>query len=159
MLNWVKFIVAFLVILSSVIIVIVFYNAEQPFSFAKKAATKLAVESGQLAVVRSAEIYNGTVASVTVFGSDKDGKAKAIFVTESEKGDYKEVLLSDGISADNAVATVKKEMEVQKVLHVTLGMETEGPVWEVAFKNNSGKLNYVYIFFENGQWWKRILNL
>ena len=54
---------------------------------------------------------------------------------------------------------LKKNLHVEKILHVTLGMEEDDPVWEVAFKSENGKLNYVYVFFENGQWWKRILNL
>ena len=67
--------------------------------------------------------------------------------------------LADGISAEQAVANVKQELNVKKILHVTLGLEVEGPVWEVAFTSDNGKLNYVYVFFDTGQWWKRILNL
>ena len=62
-------------------------------------------------------------------------------------------------TADEAVQTVEEELDVNKVLHVSLGMEEVGPVWEVAFKSENGKLNYVYVLFENGHWWKRILNL
>ena len=34
-----------------------------------------------------------------------------------------------------------------------------GAVWEIIYLNDADKLNYVYILFEDGQWWKRILNL
>lgn len=40
-----------------------------------------------------------------------------------------------------------------------LGYEEVGPVWEITYTNSDDKLNYVYIIFEDGQWWKRILNL
>ncbi|MEK4715389.1 MULTISPECIES: DUF5590 domain-containing protein [unclassified Sporosarcina] len=159
MLNWIKFIVVFLIMLTSVITVMVLVNAEKPFSAAKKAAIESAVQSGQLASVSSADVFNGTIPTVTVFGVDADGKEKAVFVDENSKDGFKEVKLTDGISAEKAVANVKKELDVKKVLHVKLGQEEEGPVWEVAFKSDNGKLNYVYVFFENGQWWKRILNL
>ncbi|NYF24529.1 DUF5590 domain-containing protein [Sporosarcina sp. JAI121] len=159
MLNWIKFIVVFLLLLTSVITVTVLYNADKPFSSAEKTATKSAIQSGQLVSASSATIFHGTVPVVTVFGVDGDGIEKAVFVDEKSKDGYKEVKLSEGISAKKAVANVKKELDVKKVLHVTLGLEEEGPVWEVAFKSNSGKLNYVYVFFEDGQWWKRILNL
>ena len=96
---------------------------------------------------------------MTVFGVDEDGEEKAVFVDEKSKDGFKEVKLTDGITAEKAVANVKKELDVKKILHVKLGLEEEGPVWEVAFKSENGKLNYVYVFFENGQWWKRILNL
>lgn len=159
MLNWIKFIVVFLLMLTSVITVAVLVNANKPFSAAKKAAIESAIQSGQLASVSSADVFNGTVPTVTVFGVDEDGKEKAIFVDENSKDGFKEVKLTDGISAEKAVANVKKELDVEKILHVKLGLEEEGPVWEVAFKSDNGKLNYVYVFFENGQWWKRILNL
>ena len=159
MLNWIKFIVVFLLMLTSVITVMVLVNAEKPFSAAKKAAIESAIQSGQLASVSSADVFNGTVPTVTVLGVDADGTKKAVFVDENSKDGFKEVKLTDGISAEKAVANVKKELDVKKVLHVKLGLEEEGPVWEVAFKSDNGKLNYVYVFFENGQWWKRILNL
>ena len=159
MLNWIKFIVVFLLTLTSVITVAVLVNAEKPFSAAKKTASEFAIQSGQLVSVNSADVFNGTVPTVTVFGVDGDGKEKAVFVDEKSKDGFKEVKLTDGISAKKAVANVKKELDVKKILHVKLGLEEEGPVWEVAFKSDNGKLNYVYVFFENGQWWKRILNL
>jgi uncharacterized protein YpmB len=159
MLNWIKFIVVFLLMLTSVITVTVLYNADRPFSAAKKTAIESAIQSGQLVSASSVEIFNGTVPMITVFGVDVDGKEKAVFVDEKSKDGFKEVKLTDGISAEKAVANVKKELNVKKVLHVKLGLEEEGPVWEVAFKSDNGKLNYVYVFFEYGQWWKRILNL
>lgn len=159
MLNWIKFIVVFLFTLTSVITVTVLYNADKPSSSVKKAAIESAIKSGQLVSASTVEIFNGTVPAVTVYGVDEDGKKKAVFVDEKSKDGFKEVKLADGISAEKAVANVKKELDVKKVLHVKLGLEEKGPVWEVAFKSDNGKLNYVYVFFENGQWWKRILNL
>ena len=159
MLNWIKFIVVFLLILTSVITVAVFYNADKPFSSAEKTAIESAIQSKQLISTTSADIFNGTVSMVTVFGLDADGNEKAVFVDGTSKDGFKEVKLADGITAEKAVANVKKELDVKKILHVKLGLEEEGPVWEVAFKSENEKLNYVYVFFKNGQWWKRILNL
>jgi uncharacterized protein YpmB len=159
MLNWIKFIVVFLFVLISFIIVTVLYNADKPFSSAEKTAIESAIQSKQLISTSSAAIFNGTVPMVTVFGLDADGNEKAVFVDGKSKAGFKEVKLADGITAKKAVANVRKELDVKKVLHVKLGLEEEGPVWEIAFKSENGKLNYVYVFFENGQWWKRILNL
>lgn len=159
MLNWIKFIVVFLLTLTTVISVMVLYNANKPVSVAKKAAIEAALASGQLASVSSAEIFNGTTSFVTVYGKGEEGKEKAVFVNGSTEDDFQEVLMADGISAEQAVENVKQELNVKTILHVALGMEEKGPVWEVTFKGDNGKLNYVYVFFEDGQWWKRILNL
>lgn len=159
MMNWVKFIAAFLLALSLVIIVIVFYNANKPFSTAQQDAETAALKTGALQSVEHSEIYNGTVSMVTVFGKDDEGNEKAVFI-EGKTGEIiDEVAMKDGIEAHAAIKTVKAELQVEKILHVTLGLEEGHPVWEVAFKGDNGKLNYVYVFFENGEWWKRILNL
>lgn len=159
MMNWIKFIAAFLLALSLIITVIVFYNANEPFSAAHQKAEADALKSGKLKSVERTEIYNGTLSMVTVFGKDDEGNEKAIFI-EGKSGDIlDEVAMVDGIDSQAAIETVKAELSVEKILHVALGLEDGHPVWEVAFKGENGKLNYVYVFFENGEWWKRILNL
>ncbi len=159
MLNWIKFIVIFILALTSVITVTVLFSADKPLSSAKKTAIEAVLKSGQLVSTSSAELYNGTVSVVTVYGVDEDGVEKAVFVDGKAEDGFEEVTLADGISAEKAVANVKEELDVKKILHAKLGVEEEGPVWEVAFTSDNGKLNYVYVFFDNGQWWKRILNL
>ncbi|MFS0576766.1 hypothetical protein AB1K83_14090 [Sporosarcina sp. 179-K 3D1 HS] len=159
MLNWIKFITTFLLALTVVIAIIVLYNANKPFTQAEQAAIESVMGTGQLKDVQRADTYQGSAAWVTVRGVDGEGVEKAVFVGPQAEEAYKEVKLAEGISADTAIETVKKELDVKKVLHTALGMEEIGPVWEVAFTSADGKLNYVYVQFENGQWWKRILNL
>ena len=159
MLNWIKFITVFLIALTTVIVVTVFYNANKPLATMTDNASEAAINSGQIASVDTVQPYNGTESYVTVFGLDDDGEKIAVFVDGKSEEDFKTVKVADGITADEAVETVKKELAVEKVLHVSLGIEEAGPVWEVAFKSENDKLNYVYVHFESGQWWKRILNL
>ena len=72
----------------------------------------------------------------------------------------KEVIeLSKGVTEKEAIKIATEGQKVKKVLHVHLGIEKPGPVWEVAFENNRDELNYVYVVFETGQWWKKITNL
>jgi uncharacterized protein YpmB len=67
--------------------------------------------------------------------------------------------LQDGITREKALSVIDDEKDVKKVLHTKLGYEEAGVVWEITYTNNADNLNYVYILFEDGQWWKRILNL
>ena len=159
MLNWIKFITVFLFALTTVIIVAIFLNANKPIASVKTTAIEKALNSEQLVYAEYAQPYNGIQSFITVFGEDKDGAKKAVFIDVSKMKAFEEVKLEDGISSEEAVEKVNEELDVTKVLHVRLGMEEVGPVWEVAFKNANGKLSYVYVLFENGQWWKRILNL
>ena len=50
---------------------------------------------------------------MTVFGVDKDGRRNAVFVDEQLEGDFEEVMLADGISAEKAIANVQTGIESQ----------------------------------------------
>lgn len=159
MMNWIKFIAAFLLALTLVITVLVFYNANKPFSTVTDKAEADVLANGQLKAVDYSEVYNGTKAMVIVYGLDEEGIEKAVFIDEKTGEVLNDVAISKGVTSDVAIKTVRSELKVDKILHVKLGLEEDVPIWEVAFKSENGKLNYVYVFFESGEWWKRILNL
>lgn len=158
--NWLIFGVVFLLSLSLVISVLVLWKANGPFQDIEQKAEELALDTKSLAIVSESYVYNGNKPYVTVFGTDEYGKEKAIFVPISlEKNAIQEVFLQEGISEQQALKLFQKETSVKKVLHTKLGYEEPGAVWEITYKSESGSLNYVYLLFEDGQWWKRILNL
>lgn len=159
MLNWIKFLTVFLFALTTVLTLIVFYNAYKPITAANSEAAEKAIQSGKLESINAVQVYNGTKPYVTVFGVNQKGEEIAVFVDDASPDTYSEVKLKDGLTAKQAEQLVKEEMQVDKLLHVSLGIEEEGPVWEVAFKNKDDKLNYVYLLFEDGHVWKKILNL
>lgn len=159
MLNWIKFLAVFLLSLTLIIVITIFYNAYKPISAANSAAVDKAIQSGKVLSVKDSQVFNGTQPLVTVFGKNEAGEEVAVFVDETSDGEYKEVRLKDGIDKKKAEQLVRDGMEVDKILHVSLGIEEIGPVWEVAFKNKNDKLNYVYLLFEDGHLWKKILNL
>ncbi len=158
--NWVIFIVLFILSMSLVISILVLSQAMKPIKDIEIQAEELAVSSNSLSVITDSYIYNGNKPYITVFGEDEDGNEKAIFVPISlEENSIQEVYLQDGISREEALSFIENEREVKKILHTKLGYEDAGVVWEITYTNNADKLNYVYIMFEDGQWWKRILNL
>ncbi|SOC19882.1 uncharacterized protein YpmB [Ureibacillus xyleni] len=158
--NWVIFISVFLLSLSLVISILVIWKADTPFNKIEKQAEELAISSGKLSKITDSYVYNGNKPYVTVFGEDEDGKEKALFVPISlEENSIQEIFLQDGITKEQALSVLNNEEKVKKILHTKLGYEEVGPVWEITYMNESEKLNYVYIVFEDGEWWKRILNL
>ncbi len=161
MVNWIKFFIIFLFTLTLALTSFVFYKAYEPASSLKENATSKVLDAGLLAEVDRAEVYNGTTSLTVVFGKDDNDVAKAVFVNEKAKTekDLKVLVLKKGITAKQALTSVKQEMDVNKLIHVKLGMEDDAAVWEVVFKNEANKLNYVYVSFSDGQWQKRILNL
>ncbi|HWL12415.1 MAG TPA: DUF5590 domain-containing protein [Ureibacillus sp.] len=158
--NWIIFISVFIVSLALVISILVIWKSDEPFDEIEEKAEKLAISSNSLAVVSDSYVYNGNKPYVTVFGEDEDGNEKAVFVPISlEEKSIQEVLLKDGVTKEQALSVLNSEEKVNEVLHVKLGYEEVGAVWEITYTSGNEKLNYVYIIFEDGQWWKRILNL
>ncbi|MEG0472515.1 MAG: DUF5590 domain-containing protein, partial [Solibacillus sp.] len=135
-------------------------KANAPFNKIEQKAEELALDSKALAVVSESYVYNGNKPYITVFGVDEYGKEKAIFVPMSlQENSIQEVFLQDGLTEQEALTVFTNETSVKKVLHTKLGFEEPGAVWEITYMSESGSLNYVYLLFEDGQWWKRILNL
>lgn len=161
MVNWIKFFSVFLFALVLVSLSFVFYKAYQPASDLKQDAKQKVLEAGLLQETERAEVYNGNDALTVVYGKDEKGVQKAVFVKEKAKPDeeMKVVVLEKGVTAKKALASVKQEMDVNKLLHVKLGIENDAAVWEVAFKDKANKLNYVYVKFNDGKWQKKVLNL
>lgn len=158
--NWIIFISIFLISLAIVISSIVLIQARAPYKNAEQLAEETAIDEGHLAAVTNSYVYRGLSSNMTVIGEDGKGNKKAVFIYEKDSEKEPSVLsFKDGISGSEATKLVEKELDVKELLHVRLGMEEVGPVWEVSFIGKNDKLNYVYILFENGNWWKRILNL
>lgn len=158
--NWIIFSVIFILSLSLVISVFVFWKADKPFKEIEQKAENFTLDTKALAVVKDSYVYNGNKPYVTVFGIDEYGKEKAIFVPMSlDENSMQEVFLADGITKQQALTKFRNDTAVKEILHTKLGFEQPGAVWEITYISESGSLNYVYLLFEDGQWWKRILNL
>lgn len=158
--KWITFIVVFILSLTICISLFVLWQAGKPFSNEKELAKEIALRENKLAQVSSAEVYSGTQSFVTVIGIDENGDDKAVFIPNSDQEvPIEEVFLKDGITEEQALQVVQDEFQIKQILHTKLGWEETNAVWEITFLNENDKLNYVYVMFENGKWWKRILNL
>ncbi|GEK34134.1 cell wall elongation regulator TseB-like domain-containing protein [Kurthia sibirica] len=158
--NWIKFFSVFLVILAVVLTAIITFIAYLPFSSATSKAEKAVLSDQLITEVSDSYVYNSKTSYVTVIGKDQDNKKLAVFKNEDDpQAKMQKVELKKGISKKEAIKIATKDQKVKKVMHARLGVEKPGIVWEVTFKSTDDKLNYVYIMFDDGQWWKKITNL
>ena len=152
--------VVLLLVASLAISIFVLWKAGKPTNDMRKDAEQLVLDTKHLAVVNDSYTYNGSKPYITVIGLDEYGEEKAVFVPITLDAELiQEVFLEKGISKQQALSVLSSEVNVKEILHTKLGFEEAGAVWEITYINNSDKLNYVYILFEDGKWWKRILNL
>ncbi|MDQ0427568.1 uncharacterized protein YpmB [Planomicrobium stackebrandtii] len=156
--QWITFILGFLSFLAVAIIILVLYVGNKPYSETEQQAIDRARSEQLIEEVERAYVYTNTSASVTVLGTNSAGELMAVFVPEGD-GEMLTTPLEDKITAQQAREMALAEMDVKDILHTKLGMESDGPMWEIAFLNEEESLNYVYLSASDGTWWKRILNL
>lgn len=156
--QWVTFILGFLSFLTVAIMILVLFLGNKPYAETEERAIDRAKNEQLIEEAERAYVYTNSKASVTVLGTTSKGELTAVFVPEGD-GKMQTLALADKITAQQARELVRTEMNVKKILHTKLGMESEEPVWEVAFVDDKDTLNYVYLSANDGQWRKRILNL
>lgn len=158
--RWLIFIVVFVISLTAILSLLIYFQAKAPFHTASKDAETYVLKNNLLTKVDDSYVYNSSQTIHTVIGSTKDGVEKAFFIPDKKTEEtIMEVNLQDGISAEQAIGLAMKDEKNSKLLHAKLGVEEVGPVWEISYINKSNNLSYVYILFNNGDWWKRISNL
>lgn len=158
--KWVLFIVIFIISLTVIISLLIYSQAKAPFDSARKDAETYVLQHNLLAQIQDSYVYNSSTTFHTVLGVNTEGEEKAFFLPEKKTDEaIMEVSLKDGITKEQAIELALKNEKDVKLLHAKLGVEEVGPVWEITFINKDNNLGYVYLLFNNGDWWKRISNL
>lgn len=156
--QWIIFILGFLSFLAVALMIVVMVAGNKPFTEVEQLAIDRVKSEELLAEVKQAYVYANKQTAVTVIGTDAEGKLKAVFVPAGE-GEIRELMMENAVAAKQAREVALSGMDVKKVLHTKLGLEKDGPVWEVVFINEKDQLNYVYILAADGSKWKQILNM
>ncbi|GGA25898.1 cell wall elongation regulator TseB-like domain-containing protein [Psychrobacillus lasiicapitis] len=158
--RWLLFIVVFAFSLTVILSLLIYFQAKIPFKEANENAETYVTKNHLLAQVDASYVYNSTNTFHTVIGKTAKGEEKAFFLPEKKTDDaIMEVKLRDGISKEKAIELAMSNEKNGELLHAKLGVEEVGPVWEITYVNEKNNLNYVYLLFDNGDWWKKISNL
>lgn len=153
-----------LLIISLLLIVLVtaagfiYSNAVDPLKKAEEKAVKIAKEETKLRTVEEFSIYNGEETYYILQGKNDKGIKIIVWVPE-KGGDVTVQRASNGISRQQAINKVAKEIGSDKLISVKLGMENGIPLWEIHSQSQSGLLNYYSLVFQTGDWLKKIENL
>ncbi|MGX6977711.1 cell wall elongation regulator TseB-like domain-containing protein [Vagococcus elongatus] len=128
----------------------VFYiRSVRPMKQAEKQALAFAEDYVTFDHVSDFYWFNREETYFTLVGTtDKDKDVIAII---SQTGDKITILnQKDGITRDQALATVQADYGPINVLKITLGKYQDVPVWEVVTENDNDSLNYYLIDFATG---------
>ncbi|RIW33119.1 peptidase [Bacillus salacetis] len=154
--------IIFLAVIAAIVIIggmtAVFLEARAPVNDRADAAIQRAEAESDLAATDDVSLYNGKKSYVVITGKNSSDEKIVVWVPEKDD----EIIVkkwADGISKKAAINKLNEENDVNEILSVKLGMESVGPVWEMTYLDENDHLNYYYLLFETGEWWRKIENL
>ncbi|MBN8190715.1 DUF5590 domain-containing protein [Bacillus sp. NTK074B] len=138
--------------------VLIYQISRDPLDQEADMALKRVADETAIVKVENTSFYNGSKSYVVVTG-ENNTKEKLIAWVPKKKGDIVEKKWADGITKDQAINKLKDEKKPKELLSVRLGYESVGPVWEMTYLDQQDNLNYYYLLFSTGEWWRKIENL
>lgn len=137
----------------------VYNNASAPMAKAKNAAQKRLQNETDIQKMDDFYLYQGSSTYYVVIGKDKKQDDKVAWIPENPKKKVVVKKLTEGITEKEAINKLLSEKKPKELLGVRLGMEDSLPVWELSYLDANLNLNYYYIHFDSGKWWRKIENL
>ena len=156
--KWIISMVLLLVVLTGFSIFI-YIEARKPMENAKMLAIQKAREAASLQTTEKFYLYHGSETYFVIIGDDKKKEKKVVWIPE--KADEEMIVKSydKGISEEQARKKLQTEKKPKEILGIHLGMEKNIPIWEISYLDKNDRLNYYYIDFATGDWWRKIENL
>ncbi|MFS0645034.1 DUF5590 domain-containing protein [Siminovitchia sp. 179-K 8D1 HS] len=137
----------------------IYKKAMDPIKQARQEAEQRVNADKKLKQVDDFYLYNGSETYYVMIGEEKNGEKVVFWIPEKKDKKIIEKKLADGISKQEAIEKLVKEKQPKEILGVRLGMEKKLPVWELSYLDKKSNLNYYYIHFDTGKWWRNIENL
>lgn len=147
------------VLIIAIAVIILYNNAQKPYEEAKEKAARQLEEKASLSQTDDVYVYHSTETVYAATGQDQNGQNVAVWLSEKEGSEPVVRPLEEGVTEKEARALFREEAGDAALLSVTLGMEQKTPVWLFLFENENGRLNYYYLSFTDGTWWKKVENI
>lgn len=135
---------------------LIFFTAKQQVNSELEIAEEAARSAGM--EVSESYHYHGSEAYYVVSGN-VEGSEQLFFYPENDELETVLIPFEDGISEEQVLEMLYSDDAPQKILSSKIGMESVGPIWEIVYEDEDELLNYYYVKFESGDWWRTIRNL
>ncbi|MGD7045407.1 DUF5590 domain-containing protein [Jeotgalibacillus proteolyticus] len=157
--KWMVLVPAGLILIILAFSITVYSVARGPLRDSIDQAETKAGDELQLSSIEESYQYNSTKAYTVFVGTDENQDDVIVFVPEDNEEEIVKRKMDEGISEDEAIAMLNQEDAPSKIMSSKLGLESEGPVWEIIYLDEEETLNYYYVLFDSGEWWRTIRNL
>ncbi|MEK4874480.1 MULTISPECIES: DUF5590 domain-containing protein [Bacillus] len=155
----VMMIIAIIAVVVLAFSIYIYASAKKPYQKAEEEALKVAKDHGIILTVDKFYLYNSKKTYYVLIGENKKHEKMVAWIPKQRKDKILYDKYSNGISEQKAIDKLYQDEKPAKLLSVHLGMEEVGPVWEMAYLDKEGDLNYYYVLFKNGKWWKKMTNI
>jgi uncharacterized protein YpmB len=156
--KWITIIVLLFIVIGMTASVILYQVSRNPLDRQADQALKRVQDETEIVKVDNTSFYHGSKSYVVVTGENEQNEKLVAWIPD-KKGKIIEKKWADGITKDQAINKLKDEKKPKELLSVRLGYESVGPVWELTYLDQQDNLNYYYLLFSTGEWWRKIENL
>ncbi|MCC5800433.1 MULTISPECIES: DUF5590 domain-containing protein [Rossellomorea] len=156
--KWITIIVLLFLVIGISASVLVYQLSRNPLDHQRDLALKRVEDETAIVKVEDTSFYNGSKSYVVVTGQNEK-REKLVAWVPGKKGKIIEKKWANGITKDQAINKLNDEKKPKELLSVRLGYESVGPVWEMTYLDQQDNLNYYYLLFSTGEWWRKIENL
>ncbi|WP_201713292.1 cell wall elongation regulator TseB-like domain-containing protein [Rossellomorea arthrocnemi] len=156
--KWITIIVLLFIVIGITASVILYQVSRNPLDRQADQALKRVQDETEIVKVDNTSFYHGSKSYVVVTGENEQNEKLVAWIPD-KKGKIIEKKWADGITKDQAINKLKDEKKPKELLSVRLGYESVGPVWELTYLDQQDNLNYYYLLFSTGEWWRKIENL
>ncbi|BCB04501.1 cell wall elongation regulator TseB-like domain-containing protein [Bacillus sp. KH172YL63] len=156
--KWITIAAAVFIVIGTAASILLYQTSRNPLDLKIEKALLRVEKETSIESVENTSFYNGSKPYVVVTGKNSNNETMVAWIP-NEKGKIVERKWADGLSKDQALSKLRDEKQPKEVLSVRLGYESVGPVWEITYLDNQDNLNYFYLLFSTGEWWRKIENL
>lgn len=128
--------------------------ALQPKNKAADIAYKTAKTEAGLKTMEQFYMYHGLDSYSVVIGTTNSGVKKIVWIPDNDREKIVVMNVANGKTKEDIRSIVQQRTNPENIISIKLGMENNVPLWEVTYKNRSGKYNYDYYDFQTGEWLK-----
>lgn len=163
---------------TAVFLLFLYFSASSPIEERQLLAEEAALEEFDLSEISDISFFHGTVSYQVIDGVNSEGEEIYLWMPEvieepeeepidelneadeleSEEDPPAEPLIrlhTEGITEEEALETLHADADIAEVRSVRLGVIQASPVYEINYRDTSGRFGFYYLAFEDGQYLRR----
>lgn len=126
----------------------------QPKHKAEDLAFEIAKAEAGLKAMDEFYLYHGKESYSVVVGTTSSRQKQIVWIPDNDRDRIVIENVANGKTKEEILSIVQQNIDSEKIISVKLGMENSVPLWEVTYKDRSGRYNYDYYDFKTGEWLK-----